>query len=172
MSKVSTEALVTAVILANEKRYRQNQRANFHTNYAIQFIMETIHGQEGFANVEISPDTIISILTINDAVWNTQTRDRTKRIKIIASAMGTLLSKKAPIQSQLKILKAYDLETPAAIRERISEAVADKAQEIADLMGVDVERIHIGVATPLFEDEDFDDEDFEDDEEDDDSLPF
>lgn len=171
MSKVSTEALVTAVILANEKRYRQNQRANFHTDYAIQFIMETIHGQEGFADVEISPDTIISILTINDAVWNTQTRDRTKRIKIIASAMGTLLSKKASIQSQLKVLKTYDLETPAAIRERIGDAVADKAQEIADLMGVDVERIHIGVATPLSEfDDEFEDDDF--DEDDDDSLPF
>lgn len=172
MSKVSTEALVTAVILANEKRYRQNQRANFHTDYAIQFIMETIHGQEGFADVEISPDTIISILTINDAVWNTQTRDRTKRIKIIASAMGTLLSKKASIQSQLKVLKAYDLATPAAIRERIDEAVADKAHEIADLMGVEVKRIHIGIATPLVEDDyEFEDEDF-DDEDEDDSLPF
>lgn len=171
MSKVSTEALVTAVILANEKRYRQNQRANFHTDYAIQFIMETIHGQEGFANVVISPDTIIAILTINDRVWKTQTRDRTKRIKIIASAIGTLLSQKAPIAAQLKILKTYDLEMPEAIHERIDEAVADKAQEIADLMGVEVERIHIGVATPLFEFDEDDDDDFDEDD-DDDSLPF
>ena len=172
MSKVSTEALVTAVILANEKRYRQNQRANFHTDYAIQFIMETIHGQEGFADVVISPDTIIAILTINDRVWQTQTRDRTKRIKIIASEIGTLLSQKAPIAAQLKILKEYDLEMPEAIRERLSEAMTNKVQEIADLIGIEAERIHICVTTTLFKnDDDFYDDDF-DDNDDNESFPF
>lgn len=88
--KKNTRKLVTAVILANEARYRQNKVAEFDTEYALTFVKETVAGSEETAGKQLSFRDIYNILQINNYYWEAGIYNRTERVNRVAQVFGVV----------------------------------------------------------------------------------
>lgn len=88
--KKNTRKLVTAVILANEARYRQNSVVEFDTEYALTFVKESVAGSEETAGMKASFRDIYNILQINNYYWEAGIYNRTERINLVAQVFGVV----------------------------------------------------------------------------------